>query len=157
MSPRRLEYSRTFNLGNYESEKIGLTIDLDEMEDLDEAFRTTKAKIFHLFEEGNLLEESKEAIEAIPRIDLAELEEVPFVKWQKDAQGNHIPAGKGEPGWTMNPAYFSSVEASPALLELIKAIQKADGKLELGEYLFSFSGDKDQFINRRPKGKSAKP
>ena len=44
MKYRELEYSRTFNLGDYQSERITLKIDLDETEDLDECYRTTKAR-----------------------------------------------------------------------------------------------------------------
>lgn len=69
MKPRHLEYSRTFNRGNYESERISLTVDLDEIEDLDEVFRTTKAKVFHLYEEGELLEETKTAVEAEKQLE----------------------------------------------------------------------------------------
>jgi len=69
MKIRELEYSRTFNLGNYESEKVGLIVDLDEIEDLDEVFRTTKAKVFHLYEEGKLLEETKVAVEAEKQLE----------------------------------------------------------------------------------------
>ena len=89
MKPRVLEYGRTFNLGDYESERITLTVDLDETEDMDEAFRTTKARVFHLHEEGKLLEESKAVVESIPRIDSAELEELPWTKWKKDEQGRY--------------------------------------------------------------------
>jgi len=95
--------------------------------------------------------EAQAEIEAVPRIDLAELEELPWTKWQKDAQGNRIPAGQGEPGWLKNPAYFTSLEAPPVQLELVKAIKRAGGKLELGEYTFSFSGKDGMFITRQPR------
>lgn len=64
MKYRELEYSRTFNLGSFQSERIGLTVDLDETENLDENFRTLKAIVFRLHQEGELLEDSKVAVEA---------------------------------------------------------------------------------------------
>lgn len=133
MKYRELEYSRTFNLGDYQSERISLTVDLDEIEiakhekeirsklplgstarlsvnraveilrelkreergepieepdleeaeesqqlkefltryakalkkieNLDESFRTLKATVFRLQSEGELLEDTKKAIE----------------------------------------------------------------------------------------------
>lgn len=64
MKIKELEYSRLFNLENYENERIGLVADLDETEDLDENFRTLKAKVFHLHEEGKLIEDSKKAVKS---------------------------------------------------------------------------------------------
>lgn len=64
MKYRELEYSRNFNLGNYESERITLKVDLDETEDLDESYRTLKARVFKLQQEGDLLEETKKAVDS---------------------------------------------------------------------------------------------
>jgi len=69
MKYRELEYSRNFNLGNYESERITLKIDLDENEDLDESYRTLKATVFRLQQEGGLIEDSKKVVEADKRLD----------------------------------------------------------------------------------------
>lgn len=102
---------------------------------------------------GQLPQATKAEIEAIPRIDLADLEDLPWTKWKKDEQGNRIPASIGEPGWIKNPAYFTGFEAPAVQLELTKALKKTGGKLELGEYTFSFSGQDEMFITRRPKKK----
>jgi len=59
MRPRELHYARKFNLGNYESEEIGLVVQLDQVEDLDEAFKTLKAQVFRLHGDGELMEEAK--------------------------------------------------------------------------------------------------
>ena len=64
MKPRELEYSRTFNLGDFQSERITLKVDLDETEDLDESYRTLKARVFKLQQEGDLLEETKKAVDS---------------------------------------------------------------------------------------------
>jgi hypothetical protein len=117
-----------------------------------EGFMAIATKLEELDKHYNELPaEVKAEIESIPRIDLAELEELPWTKWQKDAQGNRIPAKQGEPGWIKNPVYFTSLKAPPAQLELVKAIKRAGGKLELGDYAFSFSGKDGMFITRRPK------
>lgn len=96
---------------------------------------------------------TKAEVEAIPRIDLAEIEDLPWTKWKKDEQGKRIPADPGEPGWIKNPAYFTGFEAPPVQMELTKALKKTNGKLELGEYVFGFSGKDEMFITRRPKKK----
>ena len=64
-----LEYSRTFNLGNYESEHITLKADLDNTENLNEAFMELKADVFRLHEEGKLLEDSKKAVEDAEQLE----------------------------------------------------------------------------------------
>lgn len=117
--------------------KEGLMAIATKLEELDKCY-------------GELPAEVKAEIESIPRIDLADLEELPWMKWEKDEQGNRVPAGPGEAGWIKNPAYFTSLEAPPVQLELVKALTKAGGKLELGEYKFTFSGSDKQFMARRP-------
>jgi len=77
-----------------------------------------------------------EEVEQIPRIDLAELEELPWTNYQTKQ-----PAKPGEAGWI-----FSNAEGAE---ELVKALEARDGKLELAEYIFRFSGDK-RFISRSP-------
>lgn len=116
----------------------GLQAILEHVQELDRAYQEAPKEV-------------QAEIDAIPRTDLAELEKLPWTRWQKDEQGNRIPARQGESGWLKSPAYFTSLEAPPAQLELVKAIKKAGGKLELGEYTFSFSGKSDMFITRRPK------
>lgn len=69
MKYRELEYSRTFNLGEYESERVALRADLDETDDIDETFKTMKGRIFKLHEEGQLLEETRAAVEADRRLE----------------------------------------------------------------------------------------
>ena len=63
MNYRELEYSRTFNLGDYQSERITLKIELDENEDLDESYRSLKASVFKLQQEGCLIENTKRVVE----------------------------------------------------------------------------------------------
>lgn len=51
MKIKEIEYSRTSNLGQYESERIGPRVELEEREDVDQAFRTIKARVLRLHEE----------------------------------------------------------------------------------------------------------
>ena len=69
MKYRELEYARTFNRGNYESEKITLKAELDETEELDESFRTLKATVFRLQTEGKPIEDSKKAVESDKKLE----------------------------------------------------------------------------------------
>ena len=69
MNYRELEYSRTFNLGDYQSERITLKIDLDETEELDESFRTLKASVFRLQSKGEIIDNSNKSIEADKKLE----------------------------------------------------------------------------------------
>ena len=69
MKYRELEYARTSNLGNYENERITLKVDLDETEDIDESFRTLKATVFRLQSKGEIIDDSKKAVETDKRLE----------------------------------------------------------------------------------------
>ena len=69
MKYRELEYSRTFNQGNYESERITLKVDLDEAEDIDESYRTLKAAVFKLQSKGEIIDDSKKAVETDKKLE----------------------------------------------------------------------------------------
>ncbi|TRZ48414.1 MAG: hypothetical protein D4S01_10355 [Dehalococcoidia bacterium] len=64
MQPIELEYSRTFNLGDYESEKITVKVSVDVTENPIDVFKDTKALAFSMHKEGKLLEESKKVVDA---------------------------------------------------------------------------------------------
>lgn len=100
---------------------------------------------------GELPQATRAHMGTVPGINLEELEKLPWTTWKKDEEGNRTPAKPGEPGWVKNPAYFTSLETPPIQLELVEAIKKAGGKLELGGYTFSFSGKDEMFVTRRPR------
>jgi len=93
---------------------------------------------------------------AIPRLDLAQLEELPWTKYKTRER-----AKPGDAGWMKNPEFFKDVKEEPArslAIDLAKAIKAGGGKLQLGEYEFSLSGENDRFIGRRPvKQKAGNP
>lgn len=68
MKWNQLEYSRTFNLGNYESEKITLSAEFDPADELEESYKTLKAAVLGLHESGKLIEESKAVAESADRL-----------------------------------------------------------------------------------------
>ena len=80
---------------------------------------------------------SKTEADQIPQIDLAELEELPWTSFQTKQ-----PAKPGEAGWI-----FSNTKGAE---EMVKALEAKDGKLELAEYIFRFSGPENRFISRSP-------
>jgi hypothetical protein len=85
---------------------------------------------------------------AIPRLDLAQLEELPWTKYKTRER-----AKPGDAGWIKNPEFFKDVKEEPArslAIDLAKTIKAGGGKLQLGEYEFSLSGENDRFIGRRP-------
>jgi len=73
----------------------------------------------------------------IPKIDLAELDQLPWTTYKTKE-----PAKEGEAGWI-----FANTKGAE---ELAKAMQKSEGKLELGAYEYRFSGKETQFITRKP-------
>jgi DNA uptake protein ComE-like DNA-binding protein len=73
----------------------------------------------------------------IPKIDLAELDELPWTTYKTKE-----PAKEGEAGWI-----FANTKGAE---ELAKAMQKCEGKLELGAYEYRFSGKEKNFITRKP-------
>jgi len=81
----------------------------------------------------------------IPDLDLAEINELP---WQDK---NKQPAQPGKWGWIFSEAKSHADEHYALVERLSHAIVRAKGNLELGEYTFSFSGAKSQFINRKPR------
>ena len=87
---------------------------------------------------------------AIPKLDLTDLDALPWLTYQKE------PAEPGHSGWIKNPAYFSNF-FEPAAAELSKALTRAGRKLELGEYVYSFSGKEKQFISRKPAKSKENP
>jgi len=80
--------------------------------------------------------EAKPEVE-VPRLDLAELDKLPWTAYKTKE-----PAKEGEAGWI-----FANTESAE---ELVKAMQKCEGKLELGAYEYRFSGKEKQFIARKP-------
>lgn len=56
MKIREIEYSRTFNLGQYESERISLRVELDETDDLNQTFNEVKTHVFQLQKEKRNLD-----------------------------------------------------------------------------------------------------
>lgn len=57
MKFKTIVYQRSKNLGNYESERIELTVELDENEDVDEAIALLKSKV----EQGLGIEDNQPA------------------------------------------------------------------------------------------------
>lgn len=64
-----VEYGKTFNQGNYESERITLKVDIDDTDDLDETYKTIKAAVLRLHESGKLIEKSKAVAESANRLE----------------------------------------------------------------------------------------
>jgi hypothetical protein len=75
--------------------------------------------------------------EEVPKLDLAELDQLPWTTYKTKE-----PAKEGEAGWI-----FANTKGAE---ELVKAMQKCEGKLELGAYEYRFSGKEKQFITRKP-------
>lgn len=90
----------------------------------------------------NWLSEAPTAPQYIPRLDEAELEELPWQTRNKEL------AKPGQWAWLFGPE--STKGAPEGAQELIKAIEASkDGKLELGAYEYTFSKDR-AFVQRRP-------
>jgi len=111
---REIEYSRTFNLGQYESERISLKAELDETDDLKQTFNKVKTHVFQLHKEKLNLEIIQKVKERfldkwVERIDFSHQENFIIVKTKqylntddfeelraiiKDFGGEYVSAGK---------------------------------------------------------------
>ena len=79
-----------------------------------------------------------------PKLDLANLEALPWTTYRTKEL-----AEPGHTGWIKNPRNFPDFD-DPVAADLAKTLTRSDGKLELGEYVYSLSGKEKQFINRKP-------
>ena len=95
MRVSELEYSRTFNLGEYESERIGLKVTVEESENPFDVFKDTKALVLSLHDEGKQIEESrKTATEEQPTEQQLEYD---LMKVRtKQVEGSHGPYLQGK-------------------------------------------------------------
>jgi hypothetical protein len=97
--------------------------------------QATKMSLEGILDQWLSVEAKPEA--EIPKLDLAELEGLPWTSYKTKE-----PAKEGEAGWI-----FANTKGAE---ELAKAMQKTEGKLELGAYEYRFSGKEKQFITRKP-------
>jgi len=148
MKYRELEYSRTFNLGQYESERIGLRVDLDEIEDIDETFKTMKGRVFKLHEEGRLLEDSKAAVEADKQSKKTVSLETKYTEenfnklFFETKQGSKGPYQQTSKAATSNSAVFQGLQA---------ILKEHNGFCQLGAYKYWFDNQNPDVIDRRAK------
>jgi len=143
MSPIELEYSRTFNLGDYESERITVRVSVDVTENPIDVFKDTKALAFSMHEEGKLLEESKKVVEAEEpkKAEKPSLEEISSLRYvdKTTDKGPYKTASK-----TDSPN-------NPAFQRLQNYIKEHDGFVILHGFKFwSFSNNPD-ILGRRKK------
>lgn len=97
------------------------------------------ARDFALTQIDSWLAQAPTAPEYIPHLDIAEISELPW----KDYKTKQPSTKPDSPAWA-----FSNADGAE---ELVKAINASkDGKVQIGNVEFSFSGDSDQFISRRP-------
>jgi len=131
-----LEYSRTFNLGNYESERITLKAEFDETDDLTESYRNLKAAVLSLHEDGKLIDESRKA---------AQNQDLPYnpenIKWIR-AEGQKGP-------YERYPAPAQKPQMTVDYTNLLADLRKHDGRMvRNGMYYWLFSNDVT--IGRKP-------
>jgi TATA-binding protein-associated factor Taf7 len=124
-----------------------LEVDLSILEQNDKVVEDAKKRVENMVdkwidEEKGVASIHKEVAE-MPDLDLAELEKLGWKNFQKE------PCKPLEVGWIMRNTQGAE--------KLSEAIAKANGELEIGNLIYCFSGDKQQFINRKtPKKESAK-
>ncbi|MHA1631369.1 MAG: hypothetical protein ACTSXC_00925 [Candidatus Freyarchaeota archaeon] len=105
-----VRYSRRFNLGNYESEEIGLSAQLEDGDNLDEVFKTLKGQVMRLHE--------MRFLEKLESVRLAEaIEGYPWNQF-KNSEGEWVFADKAP--------------------ELRVELEKHDGRMELAGYVYRF-------------------
>lgn len=147
MKYRQLEYSRTFNLGDYQSERISLTVDLDDvLEDLDETFKTTKAQVFRLHEKGSLLEETRAVVEAEKQ-----LEKTPSSEglWDPEKIGWVEAEGARGP-YQRYPAPHEKADLTVDYENMLKDLKEHGGKITRDSFFYWLWTD-GATVGRKPK------
>jgi len=126
---------------DYVKSTFTLEVDLSVLEQKSEVVEDAKKRVENLIDKW--LDEEKAAaslrkeVATVPEIDVGDIDSLPWKNFKKE------PCRLGEAGWVMR-----SHEGAAKLSE---ALEKApDHKLQIGELEYCFSGDRDQFINRKP-------
>lgn len=83
----KVNYTKTFNLGSYQSEKIGVEIDLNEGEDAKEALAAAKDLVHEYYMEGLPLQPETHSVVADNAIvPIVQVEKEPTTKLSKEEQ-----------------------------------------------------------------------
>lgn len=139
-----VEMGRTVQQSETEWSKRSYALELEVKSDVRDVVEKAKAEAEQLVD--SWLSEPEPPV-FIPHIDLAELDACPWQTYRTKE-----PAKPGQTAWIKNPVEFTSWKDPPnVLLQLVKALKRSpDEKLVLGKMEYSFSGDKKQFIGRKP-------
>jgi len=89
-----------------------------------------------------------EVNEIMKNLDIAELE---TLEWRQGRFVKNQRAKKGEHGWIFREPREASDKTRLLIDNLTHAIVRAGGTLELGPYIFEFSGTNSQYISRKPR------
>jgi hypothetical protein len=127
---------------DYEKTDFTLTVDLSALaEQRSDVVEDAKNRVLDLLDkwtdEVKGTSDVQESVKNIPKVDLAKTDSLPWKTFQKE------PAKPDETAWV-----FRNHESAK---ELSAAIEKAgkDG-LTIGNMNYTFSGNQQQFINRKP-------
>jgi hypothetical protein len=130
---------------DYEKTDFTLTVDLSALaEQRSDVVEDAKNRVLDLLDkwtdEVKGTSDVQESVKNIPKLDLAKINSLPWKTYQKEI------AKPDEAAWV-----YRNHESAK---ELSAAIEKAgkDG-LTIGNMNYTFSGDQQQFLNRKPLGK----
>jgi len=119
-----------------------LEVDLSTLEQTDKTVEDSKKLVENLIdkwiEEEIAVASAMKEVAKVPEMDVGELGDFPWKTFKTKEQ-----CQPHEAGWIMR-----NFEGATKLEE---ALEKAKGPLVIGEFEYSFSGDRQQFINRKPK------
>lgn len=143
MKFKELEYARTFNLGNYENEKITLKAELDETKNIFDVFKDLKATVLSLQKEGLLTEESKKVAEteSPQEAEKPTLDEIGSL-FYVDKTGDKEPYKQTSKSDNPN---------NPAFTKLQKYLEDHKGFAILHGFKFWSFSDNPDIIGRRKK------
>ncbi len=132
----------------YEKTDFTLTVDLSALaEQRSDVVEDAKNRVLDLLDkwtdEVKGTSDVQESVKNIPKMDLAKIDSLPWKTFQKE------PAKPDETAWV-----FRNHESAKELSAVIEKSGK-DG-LTIGNMNYTFSGDQQQFINRKPLGKGRK-
>jgi len=139
-----VEKGVTAKVGNdFVKASYTLEVELSSLEQNVETVEDAKKRVENLIDKW--IEEEKGVASAmrevakVPEIDIGDVDDLPWKNFKKE------PCQPHEVGWIMRN--------HEAAQKLVSAMEKAGGSLVIGEWEYTFSGDRQQFINRKPPKK----
>lgn len=156
MQVRSIEYSRTFRVAEYESERIQVAAELDQGDDLDQSLQTLKAQVMRLHENLATLEPPKSTIPVTQKPSVPygfdPTEFLDFPGWKRGGRkpDGSYDKGNWDYGWTF--LYEDKEHTKPTFSKAATDLLKK-GPINIGDDYTLTLNDTGTFVTIKTKKK----